>query len=126
MPVNTRFRNALAAGLRTVQDYAGEDVSYIRGSATATITAIRGDKTTIEGGVGEENTVQTTRVDWIVNAAELDIASGLIVPRESDMIIDTDGVKYRVTKHPNDGKCARWMEHRLAMRIHTLVVMGER
>lgn len=122
----SRFKLALASGLRTVQAFAGEDISYVRGTASATITAIRGDKTTIESSAGDENTVQGTRVDWIINAAELALPTGTIVPIESDTIIDGDGVRYRVTKHPSDGKPARWLEHRLAMRIHTLVVQGER
>lgn len=122
----SRFRAALASGLRTVEAYAGESISYVRGTATATITATRGDKTAVEQTVGEENTVQGTRVDWIITAAELTLPTGLIQPLESDIIVDSDGVRYRVTKHPGDGKPARWLEHRLAMRIHTLVVAGER
>ena len=122
----SRFKAALSAGLRSVEAYAGEEISYVRGSATATITATRGDKTTIETVAGEESTVQGTRVDWIITVAELTLSTGVIQPLDSDIIMDADGVRYRVTKHPTDGKPARWLEHRLAMRIHTLVVAGER
>lgn len=122
----TNLVTALRSGLATLDTYAAESVTYKRGSAEATLRAIRGDKSAIETDTGDETTTQTTRVDWIIRDTELDIDSGTIVPIESDLIIDGDGVKYRVTKHPTDGKPARWLEHRLAMRIHTLVVVGER
>lgn len=122
----TNLVTALRSGLATLDTYAAESVTYRRGTATASVRAIRGDKSTLETATGDETTTQTTRVDWIIRDTELAIDSGTIVPTEGDLIIDADSVKYRVAKHPTDGKPARWLEHRLAMRIHTLVVEGEK
>lgn len=120
-----RFRTALQRGLKTVENYASEQVTYSRGMASATIIAIRGDKSATETDTGEQTVVQGIRVDWIVLAEQINRADGEIVPTFGDKIRDASGVTYRVTNHPGDGKPARWMEHRLAMRIHTLVVEGE-
>lgn len=124
MAVNP-FRTALQQGLQVVENSAAELVTYSRNSASVEITAIRGDKSATETDVGEQSTVRGTRVDWIVRAEQINRTDGPIVPLEGDKIIDSDGVTYRVTKHPGDGKPARWMEHRVAMRIHTLVIEGE-
>lgn len=120
-----RFRTALQRGLQTVENYASESVTYSRGMASVAITATRGDKSATETDTGQQTVVQGIRVDWIVLATQINRTDGEIAPMAGDKIRDAAGVTYRVTNHPGDGKPARWMEHRLAMRIHTLVVEGE-
>ena len=121
----SRIAAALHRGLATVARYAGETIEYQRGSASASIIGTRGDKTAIEAMTNNETTIQTDRVDWIFTAAALVLVAGAIEPAEGDVIVDAAGVKYRVAKHPADGKPARWMEHKVAMRVHTLIVSGE-
>jgi hypothetical protein len=118
----SRITAALHRGLAKVDQFAGELVTYERGSATVQIRGTRGDRTALESATNNETTIQTDRVDWIFRASAMDLEAGPIEPAEGDVIIDSAGVKYRVTKHPNDGKPARWMEHRVAMRVHTVVV----
>jgi hypothetical protein len=117
-----RITAALNRGLASVDRFAGEPVTYQRGSASAPIRATRGDKSATEASTGNETTIQSDRVDWIILAAALVLEAGAIDPTEGDLIVDEAGVKYRVTKSPNDGKPARWMEHRVAMRVHTVIV----
>lgn len=117
-----RITAALHRGLAKVDGFAGEPVTYQRGSATAVIRATRGDKSATEAFTGNETTIQSDRVDWIILAAHLVRDAGAIEPAEGDVIVDEAGVKYRVTKHPSDGKPARWMEHRVAMRVHTVII----
>jgi hypothetical protein len=118
----SRIAAALHRGLAKVDQFSGELVTYQRGNATVEIRGTRGDKTALEAATNNETTIQTDRVDWIFRASAMDLEAGPIEPAEGDVIIDETGVKYRVTKHPNDGKPARWMEHRVAMRVHTVVV----
>ena len=120
-----RITDALKRGLAAVDKFTGEPVTYRRGSASAPIRATRGDKSATEAVTGNETTVQGTRVDWIILAEQIVLTSGAIEPADGDLIVDADGVKHRVTKNPTDGKPARWMEHRVAMRIHTLIIEGE-
>ncbi len=118
----SRITAALHRGLAQVDKFAGEPVTYQRGEATAPIRATRANKSATDGAVSNETTIQSDRVDWIIRAADLVRDAGAIEPAEGDLIIDEAGVRYRVTKHPSDGKAARWMEHRVAMRVHTLIV----
>ena len=117
-----RITAALHRGLAKVDKFAGEPVNYQRGSASAPIRATRGDKSATEAFTSNQTTIQSDRVDWIILAAHLVLEAGAIEPAEGDLIVDEAGVKYRVTKHPSDGKPARWMEHRVAMRVHTVIV----
>lgn len=120
-----RFASAISRGLQRAESYAGESVTYSRGSASVGITAIRGDKSATEQELGEETSVLGTRVDWIILREHVEQTAGPIAPRLGDTITDAKGVVYVVTDHPADGKPARWTEHRLALRIHTLVGSGE-
>ena len=121
-----RFQTALASGLATAQAYAGESIIYRRGTAAVGLVGMRGDKSATETQVGGESTVQTTRVDWLFTRETILRDAGAIVPALGDRIVDAAGVVYLVTKHPNDGKLSRWSEHRLQLRIHTLVQTGEK
>jgi hypothetical protein len=120
-----RIVGALKRGIAAVDRFTGEPVTYRRGNASAPIRATRGDKSATEDSTGKDTTVQSTRVDWIIQAEQLVLTTGAIEPMEGDLIVDESGIKHRVTKNPTDGKPARWMEHRVAMRVHTLVVEGE-
>lgn len=119
------FRTALQQGLAVVENFASELVIYSRGPASVEIRATRGDKSATETDTGQQSVVQGVRVDWIVRDEHINRTDGPIVPIMGDKITDSNGVAYRVTNHPGDGKPARWMEHRLAIRIHTIVVEGE-
>jgi hypothetical protein len=120
----SRITAALHRGLAKIDEFAGEPVTYQRGTASAPIRATRGDKSATEAFTSNETTIQGVRVDWIIRAAELVLEAGPIEPAEGDLIVDEAGVRYRVTKHPSDGKPVRWMEHHVAIRLHTIVVSG--
>lgn len=115
----------LSKGLQQVARAAGELVTYRRGTVTAQITATRGSKQA-ENNASQSSMVQSLRLDWIVNADQAQLTTGTIEPIEGDEVVDQAGVVYRVTKDPSDGKCARWMPHNVAMRIHTIIISGER
>ena len=116
------FRNALSKGLSQVARTAGELVTYRRGTVTAQITATRGFKQAENDG---RSNIQSLRHDWIITADQANLSTGTIQPIEGDELEDLAGVIYRVVKDPSDGKCARWMPHNVALRIHTVIASGE-
>lgn len=121
----TRFSKQLARGIAKVAKAAGEPIVYTRGSAAVELVGVRGNKAAQDEETGSETTVEGLRLDWIIEATEIKRAAGEIFPMLGDTITDLSGVIYRVTNSPLDGKPARWMRHRVAMRIHTLIVKGE-
>ena len=124
--MNERFRDALARGQSQIAKFAGESVNYKRGASSITLTGTRGDKSDPDALVGETATIKGTRVDWIFERSEIvEQASGEISPILADRIVDSDGVIYELVKHPADGKVSRWMPHRVALRVHTIVIEGE-
>ncbi|QDV23433.1 hypothetical protein [Aureliella helgolandensis] len=108
-----------------MERYASEPVAYRRGTAAIEIMATRASKAADEQQTGSESTVQGIRVDWLVRANQIKRTEGDIVPIDGDTLTDLAGVEYRVTKNPVDGKLARWMPQRVALRIHTIIVKGE-
>lgn len=119
-----RWTASINRALNTVARVAGEEVMYRRGENSVTLKATRGDKASLQEQTGSESAVQSVRLDWIITRDTLTIVSGPIDPIEGDEITDSAGVRYRVTKSPADGKCARWLRHSGAMRIHTIVIEG--
>jgi hypothetical protein len=122
----TNFATALGKGLTQATRQAGEIVSYRRGSTTAQLTAMRGVKQTDDADTAQRSTVQVIRHDWIATADQIVLPGGTIQPIEGDEIIDAAGVRYQVTKSPLDGKCSRIMPHNVGLRIHTIIVEGEK
>lgn len=121
-----RWTQSINRALNIVARVAGEEITYRRGDSTATLKASRADKASLQEQTGAESAAATVRLDWIITRDTMTIVSGVIEPAEGDEITDAAGVRYRVTKSPADGKCARWLRHGGAIRIHTIVVEGLR
>lgn len=121
----SRFSEQLARGLQKVEEKVGEPVTYRRGTYSVQLIGTRGDKSATDQDTGSETQVEGIRVDWIFTAGEINQDAGEIIPLDGDEIVDASGTVYRVTKNPFDGKVARWMRHRVAKRVHTLVTSGE-
>jgi hypothetical protein len=121
----SRFSNALKRGMARIQSHASEQITYSRGDASHVMRGVRGDKEADERDTEQESRVQGVRVDWIIEAAQMETDNGPIVPQSHDQIADASGAKYLVVKDPNDGKPWRWMPHRVAVRIHTMMIQGE-
>jgi hypothetical protein len=120
-----RMSRAISRAMQAIERFAGEPVTYRRGEYSISLTATRGDKSSVQEPTGNESAVRGIRLDWILNIPQTYLEQGRLVPAEGDEIIDDKGVRYRVTKSPADGKCAREQRHGQGMRIHTLVVEGE-
>lgn len=87
------FSNAIAGGLKSIRQVAGETVRYVRGEQEiAELSAVLG-KSDFVGTDSEGVTVTATAIDWIVEAAELvfDDAEETFLPEMGDQIEHTIG-----------------------------------
>ena len=121
----SRLKTLLQRGHAVAQRFALEPVTYARGASDVAINAIRAEKQTDEVDAGQGAQLEATRVDWLIPADQVEQTAGPIAPIAGDKITDADSVQYMVVKDPVDGKVARWSEHRLHLRVHTVVHQGE-
>ncbi len=121
-----RWTNSLRRALRRVEQVAGEPVTYRRGDVSATIIATRAERATDAADTGNASSLQVSRQDWILTELGITLPTGQITPMEGDELVDSRGVIYRVTKRPGDGKAARAIRHGVGVRLHTVIVEGQK
>lgn len=116
------FDAALDVLLSSLRRTAGVTVTYARGADSGTMTAIPG-RTDHEEYGPDDYSITSRFHDWIVAAADLELASaGAVTPQPDDEITDAAGNTYRVLPLTGD-RCFSWVsQQRLAYRIHTQLV----
>jgi hypothetical protein len=106
---------------RQRQRYATSPVLYVRGASSVEVAATVG-RTTFEVDDGYGVLVRSESRDFLVLAAELDLAGSSTLPRRGDQIRETQGTAvfvYEVTA-PGKEPCWRWSDPlRKTLRIHT-------
>jgi hypothetical protein len=117
------FGDAIAQGLASIGDVAGETVTYTRGADTiGGLTAVPGSTKfgteEVEGfGIGFVSN------DWIFDAAKLLIAGVKITPKRGDLVKWTKGGvqrMYEVLKDAGGGPPYRFSDSaRTRIRVHT-------
>jgi hypothetical protein len=86
------FANAIAGAFVTLQSAAGTAVTFHRGNASVSVTAVPGQsalESRSERGAG----VTTETRDFLVKASDLVINSAVVVPTSGDSITETVGVQ---------------------------------
>ena len=93
--MTTSFDNAIAGAMGAVRASAGRAVTYRRGGAEASLTAVAGQtRVDIEDASGLS--IRSRRRDWIVRAADLALDGEVITPEVGDQILLTVGEGARV------------------------------
>ncbi|NLG44785.1 MAG: hypothetical protein GX547_16205 [Phycisphaerae bacterium] len=105
----------LAAALHRA---AGEPITYRRGEALVSLTAVRGQSEFDPlDPAGVAITSHTT--DWLVQRADLAADGELLTPAAGDTIEDAAGVRYDV-RRPDGEKPYRYSDHAATrLRIHS-------
>jgi hypothetical protein len=114
------FASVIAQALDTVQDVAGDDVQYWRGTQYVSLKAVPGTTEFPTDDV-DAATVTYTSADWIFKVSELVIGGVAITPRRGDLVKKTVGSKtyvYEVLKDAN--QIFRFCDReRTRIRVHT-------
>lgn len=102
------FTTAAQSALTVAQAYMGETVTYARGEASVSVTALRIDAAvTVEETAGVFVRVVTT--EWHVRAADLVLSAAAATPADGDTITDAAGRVYRyVSGHEYLPDTAEW------------------
>ena len=123
MPLNP-LESAARGGLRTLVSMAGRKVTYSRDGAALTLTAIKMAVNT-EADRGDGVVVESTRMDWVVEASKLIFGGRPVRPADGDRIEELTGgatYTYEVMSLGTDA-CYRQMgPHPGFWRIHSRLI----
>jgi len=121
------FQNAINAAFRDINAFAGESVTYRRGSASAVVTAVVAPKD--YEAVAGYDAVETIHChDWLIVAADLELidltdpdnpVTTLVLPAIGDTLTDGSGTVYQVLMVPGRNV---YDETRGRLTIHTKVI----
>lgn len=113
--------DALQIHADTLQDVAGECVTYVRGSQTIELECVPGESR-FESVRGDGSVVEVRTEDFIVQQDAIDFGSGPTEPERKDKIVHTvNGVEKTYEVLPDEGiKHFRVTDsHGVGYRIHT-------
>lgn len=116
-PLQTAVRSAAA----TLQQSAGVTISYRRGAASVTLTAVPG-RTPFEQTTSTGMLLQFESRDWLITASELLLDSVVVTPQLGDEIRETVGAVthiYRVLEHNGQPAWRYCDQYRTRLRVHT-------
>ena len=111
---------ALSAHVTTLNTAAGQTITYKRGTATVSLTAVVGQSQFEDvTSTGEIRQLSKT-VDWIVAPSALVLDGSVTVPQRGDQISKADGSTYDVLPG-TEGTAWQYSDGRQALlRIHTV------
>lgn len=101
----------------TLKATEGVSITYTRGAASATITAVQG-RTAGEHLDTDGIVHKYESHDWLIAASDLVLSGSSATPARGD-VIAYGGRTYQVEPIPGQDVFAYTDEHRTAMRIHT-------
>lgn len=121
------FGDAIAAGLDSIRDVAGEKVTYWRGDdSTGELAAVPGLSPSGSSRVNEVPIEDFSR-DWIFKVSELVINGDVITPRTGDQVRQTiNGVEVIYEVLSDGNQVYRFCDRgRTRIRVHTREMLAE-
>lgn len=111
------FASAIAQGLDSIGQLAGESIVYSRGAQSVTLTAVPGVTGANLDDAGINVSVLTALRDWIIKADDLVIGGSAVMPKRGDRIT-AGGLVYEVNV---DGEQVyHWSDPgHTRLRVHT-------
>ncbi len=115
----SQMSEAIDTHVTRLQSFAGETVTYRRGSSSVTLTAVRG-QSDFDEIIGEsETTVHTRTVDFLFDATELRLGGQSVEPTRGDQIVAGEDV-YDIAPGVQTA-IAQWNDGRRNLqRVHTV------
>jgi len=116
----TLLSDALAAHVTTLNNAAGETITYKRGTSTVSLTAVVGQSQFEDVSPSGEVRPLSKTVDWLVKPASLELGGSVTVPQRGDQISRSDGSTYDVLPG-TEGTAWQYSDgHKTLLRIHTV------
>lgn len=116
----TLFSDGLSAGFDSIEDVAGQEVTYSYDGQEITVTAVLGQNQAQETNMGGRMLVTNRDADFLIRPSELKIGGNPVEPKRGNVITLADGTVFKVAAGAG-GPCWRYSDsNKTFYRIQTV------